>query len=270
MLQEFFYEAPGTRDALFDVLKERGSGTRLLAGGTDLLVDIRAGLASPLLVVDIKKIREYHEISYGQKEGLSIGAAVRCSDVLRNNDIRERFPLIAEAAGQIGSPQIRNRATVVGNICTASPSADMAPVLLCLDASVEISSKKGSRVVPLKNFFAGVKKTALQSGEVVERITVPPAMAGAKGGIAKLKRIKGHDLALVSVALVKKGELMRVAIGACAPTPVLLKDFKAGASFEEVKSAAEKSIKPIDDVRASADYRLFMVGIYIRRLMEKI
>jgi CO/xanthine dehydrogenase FAD-binding subunit len=270
MLYQFDYLSPSTKEELFTLLRERGTDCRVLAGGTDLLVDVRAGRAAPRALVDVKKIREFAVLAYNDQEGLSIGAAVRCSDLLAQDRVREKYPLLCEAAEQIGSPQVRNRATIVGNICTASPSADMAPPLLCLGASVVISSHVGSRVMALKDFFAGVKKTALKADEMVERILVPPDMANARGGFEKLKRIKGHDLALVNCALIVKGELMRVAIGACCTTPVILGDFPVKTAADEVCKEAEESIKPIDDVRASKDYRVFMVRTFIKRLMGRI
>lgn len=270
MLYEFSYESPGVKNTLYEILAEKGEYVKLLAGGTDLLTDIRSGIVVPQIVVDIKKIKEYHTIAYDESEGLTIGAAVRCIDVMKNRLIREKFALIAEAAGKIGSPQVRNRATIVGNLCSASPSADMAPVLLCLEASLEIASKRGLRKVSLKDFFVDVKKTVLQKDEIVERIVVPLHMVGATGAMEKLKRIKGHDLSLVSVAMIKKGKLMKVAIGACAPTPLILKDFDDKATIEEIEKVALETIRPIDDIRASALYRKFMVGIYIRRLRERL
>ena len=269
MLHEFSYSSPRTKDELFSILREKGEQARIYAGGTDLLVDIRAGLTAPRMLIDVKKIGEYRVISFDEKEGLSIGAAAPLNEVIRSRPVQEHFPLIAEAAGRIGSPQIRNRATVGGNLCTASPSADMAPVLLCLDASVEIASDRGVKIVRLGDFFKGVKKTALEKGEVLQRVLVPCSMADSKGAMEKLKRIKGHDLSLVSVALVKKGEIMRIAIGACAPIPVVLKDFTAGEAPEKVLQEALRQVKPIDDVRASADYRRFMVEVYIERLMTR-
>jgi len=271
MLKEFCYLSPATREELLDMLAEKGSNGRLYAGGTDLLVDIRGGKAPPLYIIDVKKIEKYHLLSWGELEGLSIGAAVTCSDVVGSAVVKAHYPLLADAAEHLGSPQLRNRATIIGNLCTASPCADMAPMLLCLDASVEISSKLGgTRRIPLKELFTGVKKTSCAPHEVVERIIVPPGMADSEGGYEKLKRIKGHDLALASVAVAKKGDRIRVAIGSCAVTPVLLPDFPADTPAADIAAEAERSIMPIDDIRASRDYRLFMVKVYIERLMAAL
>ncbi|HNV70712.1 MAG TPA: xanthine dehydrogenase family protein subunit M [Candidatus Ozemobacteraceae bacterium] len=270
MLQEFSYQAPATQAELLQLLKERGNEVRLLAGGTDLLVDIRSGFHKPQTLVDLKKIPELRQLTFDAKTGLSIGAAVRCIDVMQNKIVREKYPLIANAASRIGSIQLRNRATLVGNLCTASPAADMAPGLLCLDASVEIASTTGTRTVKLSEFFTGVKRTVLDQSEVVTRILVPATTAGLKSGMEKLKRIKGHDLALASVCMVRRDTRLRVAIGACSVTPVLLPEFSVGDALSDIKEAAAKAIKPIDDVRASAKYRVFMVQTYIERLWNQI
>jgi len=270
MLQEFSYLSPSTSDELYAILREKAGAGRLFAGGTDLLVDIRGGKASPACLIDLKKIEKYHILSYSDMEGLSIGTAVTCRELITSTVTRAHYPLLAEVAEHLGSPQLRNRATIVGNICTASPSADMAPMLLCLEASVEMASKEGLRRVPLREFFTGVKKTSCAAHEVVERIIVPPHLADAKGGYEKLKRIKGHDLALANVALIKKGDIVKVAIGACSVTPVLLKDFSSGTSAADIVNEAERSIKPIDDIRASREYRLFMVKTYVERLMTAL
>ncbi|MDQ7821568.1 MAG: xanthine dehydrogenase family protein subunit M [Candidatus Eremiobacteraeota bacterium] len=267
MLYPFEYHAPRQEKDLLQLLSESLGTAKLLAGGTDLLVDMRAGKIHPGKLIDIKKIKSYHEIDFDGGSGLSIGAAVRCIDVMESALIRDRFPLLAGAASELGSPQLRNRATIMGNLCTASPSADMAPLLLCMGARIRIASLEGTREVDLGTFFTGVKATVLGPGEVAEAILIPPSMAGARGGHEKLKRIRGHDLALASVALLRTDGRLRVAVGACAVTPLLLKEFAAGATPEEVCTAARQAIKPIDDLRASGEYRAFMVDTFIRRLM---
>ncbi|HOW27383.1 MAG TPA: xanthine dehydrogenase family protein subunit M [Elusimicrobiota bacterium] len=269
MLYEFQYVAPKTKSELLALLDRHGDSCKIMAGGTDLLVDIRAGLRKPQVLIDIKKVSDFKPLSFSEKEGLLIGPATTCADVIRDKTVSREFPILIQAAKQLASTQVRNRATIVGNICNASPCADTALPLLCLDASVHIVSKSGSRIVKLKDFFTGVKKTALRKDEVVEKITVPSSMAGGRGGFMKLKRIKGHDLSLVSVCLVKKGSLLRVAIGSASPTPVVLKDFPAQVTADNVADEALRSVKPIDDIRCSKDYRLFMIKTYIERLIEE-
>ncbi len=270
MLHEFSYLAPGTRAELFKLLEARGAAARILAGGTDLLVDIRAGKARPDCVVDIKQIPEYRAIAYSPRAGLSVGATVTCIDLLEDATVRAKYPLIREAAGRIGSPQLRNRATVAGNFCTASPCADLGTCLLALGASVELASAAGTRMVPLKEFFTGVKRTQLKPGEVLERVWVPADMAGARGGMEKLKRIKGHDLALVSVVMAARGKLLRVAVGSAAPTPVVTADLDSAAPVKAVVAAVMAAIKPISDVRAGREFREFMIQHYVEQLHHKV
>ena len=270
MLQEFKYISPETSDELFDVLAKQGDNAKIIAGGTDLLVNMRAQTVTADIVIDIKKLKELKEIKFDDNEGLSIGAAVTCMELIENEIINKHFHFLKEAALEIGSPQLRNRATIAGNICTASPCGDMSRALICMDALVEIGSGNGERIVKLTEFFKGVKKTVLDSDEVVLRIIVPPEMADVKGGHEKLKRIKGHDLAVASVSLIKKDKIMKLSIGSCAMTPVLLPDMDVDTPVKQVLEIAQKYIKPIDDIRASAEYRIFMVNKYIERLMDRI
>jgi len=270
MLCEFDYLAPQTLPDLVEMLGAGNGDVRILAGGTDLLVNIRAGLVSPKTVVNIKKVAGFDALAYDPKKGLEIGAAVTVNRLAEHPDVRANYPLLALCAESLASYQLRNRATVVGNIVNASPCADMAPALLCYEAEAVIASKKGTRKVALGDFFTGVKKTVLAADEVVEKLVVPAAQAGGKGAYAKLKRIKGHDLALVGVALHKKGELVRFAASAVAPTPILVRDFTAADSPDEIAKGVLAAIKPIGDVRSSGEYREFMVQVYVKRLLEEV
>lgn len=268
-MQPFSYLAPRSRAELVSVLAEHGSDARLMAGGTDVVAELRLSRMVPGRVVDVKRVPEFQDLRYAPDEGLSIGPAVNCARLIADEAVRTHYPVLALAAGKLGSPQLRNRATAVGNICTASPCADIAAALLALEARVEIESTRGVHTVPLRDFFVHVKKTVLRPDEVVTRVVVPAAMAGAVGGMEKLKRIKGHDLALASVVLVKHDGKINVAVGSCAPTPVTT-SIDADANVEAVQAAVGAVIRPIDDLRASAEYRRFMVGVYIERLMTHL
>lgn len=270
MLQPFTYAAPTSAPELYELLAQHAGKAHILAGGTDLLVEYHMGTPPAALVIDIKKIPEYRAVSFSAKEGLSIGAAVTCIEIIADRTINARYALLGHAAHQIGSPQLRNRATIGGNLCTASPCADMGCSLLALNASVELASHRGSRIIPLQDFFTGVKSTQVQNDEVLQRIIVPADMAGSRWGMEKLKRIKGHDLALVSVAMVRKGSVLRVGIGSCAPTPVALRDLPATATPDQVCAEAAQALKPITDLRASKEYRMFMVQEFIRRIMARM
>lgn len=266
MLQNFSYLAPETLKDLYALLKKNSGKAMILAGGTDLLVNLHNNWISPECLIDIKKIPELRGITFNPRTGLSIGATTVCIDLINNKDVIKHYPLLSEAAHNIGSPQLRNRATIAGNLCTASPCADMGCSLLALGASVELGSAEGTRVIALKDFFTGPKKTQISKNEVLLRITVPAEMAGAAFGMRKLKRIKGHDIALVSVAMARTAKVMRVGIGSAAPTPVVCADLPATASLEKAIAATEKVICPIDDVRAGKDFRQFMVKDFIEQI----
>ena len=271
MLHQFDYLAPRTRAELHGVLAEHGQAASLLAGGTDLLVNVRAGLARPRVVVDAKKVEGFSGVSWSEREGLIIRAGATINQVLGDARAINDYPLLIACARDLASHQVRNRATVIGNVVNASPCSDMAPALLCLRAHAVISSKRGERETPFKDFFKGVKKTVVAPDEVVERIVVPAASRGARGGYYKLKRINGHDLGIVGVALcVDRDGEMRVTVGSCAPTPILVDGLEATAPADEVVAAVMRSISPISDVRATKEYRAHMVECFVRRLLDEV
>ncbi len=268
MLHSFSYVSPETRADLLDFMAEKKGRAKILAGGTDLFVDIRAGMAKPDYIVDLKKVEEYSEIGFSLEEGLSIWPAVTLIQLMERGFVNSDYPLIAQAACEIGSKQLRNRATALGNICTASPAGDMAPAFLALGAKAEIASVRGVRTIPLSEFFQGVKKSVLAEDEILERIIVPAEIAGHQGRMMKMKRIKGHDLAVVSVAMAVIEDKIRFAAASCSPVPVFIGEFLLGDSVDDIVDKALTAVSPIDDVRASADYRRFMLSVYIKRLMD--
>lgn len=270
MLQNFSYQAPETLKDLYALLKKGNGKVTILAGGTDLLVNMHNNWISPESLIDIKKIPELKGIAYSPKTGLSIGATTVCIDLINNADVKKHYPLLAEAAHQIGSPQLRNRASIAGNLCTASPCADMGCSLLAMGASVELGSAEGTRVIALKDFFTGPKKTQIKKTEVLLRILVPADMAGAKFGMRKLKRIKGHDIAVASVAIARTAKVLRIGVGSAAPTPVVTADLNPSITVDKAVAAADKIICPIDDVRAGADYRRFMVKEFVEQLFSEV
>jgi carbon-monoxide dehydrogenase medium subunit len=178
--------------------------------------------------------------------------------------------LLADCALTIASHQLRNRATVIGNIVHASPGADMAPGHPGRGARVQIASQRGRREVPLKNFFTGVKRTVLRHDEIVEAIIVPPGTAWSRGSYRKLKRIDGHDLALVSVAVTNKDGAVRVGIGSAAPIPLLIEGLTDQDPADTVVAAARDVIRPISDLRCSKEYREYMIEVFVRRSLEEV
>lgn len=270
MLCNFSYVAPDNREELLEFLSQKKSSAKIIAGGTDLLVDIRSAGKAPEFLVDLKNIEEYSEINFSLENGLSIGPSVTLIQLMERGFVNSDYPLIAQAASQIGSCQLRNRATAVGNICTASPAADMSPALLALGASVELASVSGVRRVSLKDFFLGVKKTDIREDEIVESILIPSDWGGHSGSMLKMKRIKGHDLSLVSVACAAIGNRLSLAVGSAAPVPVHVGEFDYDEKVENIVERAQNLVSPIDDIRASAEYRRFMLSEYIIRLVEEV
>ena len=270
MYDVFKYRAPKSRAELLSLLAAHGGSAMVLAGGTDLLVDIRSGFSRPELVINLKKVEDFSGLSWSQSDGLVIGPAVTLNELLEDPRVRSSYPLLIDCAATIASHQLRNRATVVGNIAHASPGADMAPGLLCLGARVVVASQRGERELALKDFFTGVKQTVLGHDEIIEAITVPPASAGSRGSYSKLKRIDGHDLALVGVALAKNGGELRLGIASAAPTPLLIDGLNAEDPEDVVLAAAREAVHPITDLRCSEEYRRFMIEVYVRRLLEEV
>lgn len=266
---DFTYTRPRTHDELLEVLATQ-EGARILAGGTDLMVDLRHGLRHPRVVVDVKGVDGYRAITWDPEAGLSIGASATINDVLYDPAVRTHFPLLVACAEDLASHQIRNRATVAGNVVNASPCADMAPGLLCSRATALVASRDGERTVPFSQFFTGVKRTVLKPEEVLVRIQVPADAADAQGRYRKLKRIRGHDLGIVGVAVWRKDDDVRIGVSSSAPTPLLIDDLGGLGSVDEMVAEVGRTISPISDVRCSADYRAHMVQLFARRLLEEV
>lgn len=273
------YECPASVEAAVALLRGETGEATILAGGTDLMGDVRAGRDAGL-VVDIKKIPELKTIGWGPDGTLILGACVSVQRVADDARIRERYPALSVAAGNLASYPVRCRATIAGNLANASPCADNAPALLVLHALVRIASSQGVRDVPLDGFIRDVKKTALQRGEIITAIVIPPQPAGLRSAFSKIKRIRGHDMALVNAAGAYDPATreFRLAIGSSACTPVLVRGLEGicsdGAGAEEIAERlteqAFTAISPIDDVRASAEYRRDMTALLCRRLARAL
>jgi carbon-monoxide dehydrogenase medium subunit len=283
MLPKFDYFAPQTLQETFELLEKHGKDAKLLAGGTDLIVSLRAREQRPKSVIDIKGVKELHELSFDEKRGLTVGAAVNLNKLIHYDAVSKNYALLNEAVSTIGDYEIRNRATLVGNICNGSPAADSAPALLVLDANVNIVSQKGKRTVPVREFHTGVKKTVLASNELVTSISVPTPPKGYKGGYLKGRRTVGEDLAVVGVGgLVtsgsKGGKSVRLAYVSVAPTPVRAleaeKVFESNKPLNDLLDQAmpivRKTVSPISDVRGGRDYRMNLVEVLTRRLLRQL
>jgi len=278
MIHSCAYTKPTNLEDAVSALHEENA--RVLAGGTDLLADMRGGIKKTDLVVDIKGIENLNVLSVDSDRGASIGAAVTLNALIESKKLKERYPVLPDAAFTIATYQLRNRATMVGNICNASPAADMAPPLYILGAKVLIAGRNGERSVPIDTFITGVKETILDKGEIVTRVEIPPLSKNSKMVFLKKQRIKGHDLATINIAgLADRGsQQLKICIGACAETPLLLeKTDELYREEKDIEKLAERifelslqSISPIDDIRSSAEYRRNMVRIYVNRVLQEI
>jgi len=298
--EEFIYLAPQTVAEATSLLGTYKEGAKVLAGGTDLLPLMKDRVITPKYVIDIKPISSLEYIHWDEKEGLSIGALTKITDILDSSLIREKFYCLHQAAESFGTTQVRNMATIAGNICRSSPSADTVPPLLVFDAQVRLVKQKGAakegfiatigdvgvkstesggeRMVPLDKFFTGPGQNVL-AGEVLTEIKVPPLPERCGTAFKKLAR-SAEDLAKVNCAVrisVTDGKCrdIRIALGGVAPTPVRARKVEESLigkkiSAEVIESAVEKvteDVAPIDDVRSNAKYRTYISRILIKRLI---
>jgi carbon-monoxide dehydrogenase medium subunit len=262
--------APRTIEEILDLLSDGSNDLKLLAGGTDLLVRMRNGYCHPELLVDIKEIPGFNTITWTEPNGLLIGPAVQLNAILGSRILQEKYPLLIACAKELGSYQIRNRATLVGNVASGSPCSDMAPALLCLEADLLITSKRGRRSVAVKDFFVGVKKTVLESDELIYGISLPASTSLAAGSYLKLKRIRGQDLGIVGVAAMVKNGLVRFSVSSCAQIPIVTHPMAVTTSPQELVETVNSLIHPITDIRCSSEYRRFMVEEYVLRLLQEV
>ena len=244
----------------------------ILAGGTDLVDMIKEGIVHPDIVVDLKGIEQFKQITF-KNEILSIGAGVTFSELIESKIIREHFPVIAELSRTVASLGIRNRATMIGNICSAVPCMDSGPLLVAYDATIITAGPKGERKIPAEKWFIASRKTAIEKGEIVTGVTITsPDKHGSC--FVKLGRYEGEDLAQVNlIILALKDGTFRIAFGSVAPVPIRAKKIEQlinGQSvtpslIEEACKLIEQEIKPITDIRATKEYRMHMAKIMFER-----
>ena len=268
---EFDYRRPSSLAEAIGVLSDYPGSVRVLAGGTDLVAWLRDDAVSPDLVVDIKDVPGLNDISLDD-DTLTIGSLVTFTELIESGLIAEHIPLLAEMAETVASTGIRNRATMVGNICSAVPSCDAGPVLLALDSTVHVAGPGGERSIDINDWFVGPRQTARLDDEVVTRITIKLREHG--GVYVKLMRYAGEDLAQAAVGIVVyPDQTYRVAFGAVAPTPIRSTRIEAAltgktldaALVAEVVAMVDGEISPITDMRASAEYRTRMTEVMLER-----
>lgn len=278
-LPRFEYFRAESFEEAIEILKEQRGRIRPFAGGTDLLVAMKEKGVTFENVLDLKAIKGYDFIQE-TNGNIEIGALTNIRSMETSLLIKKKFPFLSEAAGKLGSVQVRNKATIGGNICTASPSAEMAPPLICLRAQVEIIGEKGRRVIPLEEFFVGPGQCVLNGTELVAKFIIRPLAENSGGVYLKHSPRRAMDIAVVSVGCVltfdsnkKKCITSRIVLGAVAPIPLRAKSTEAvingreitNKEIEEAGEMAKHEAKPITDVRGSAEYRAEMVKVFVRK-----
>ena len=275
------FEAPETLDAAVSLLHGEAGLARPLAGGTDLLVQLRSGMVEPDLVVDLKRIRGMREIA-AVDGGFRIGAAVSGAELGEHQGLKAAWPGVVEAAELIGSTQIQGRASLGGNLCNASPAADSVPAMIAAGATVTVVGPMGRREVPVEDIVTGPRQTSLAKGEVVAAVNLPPRRA--RSGDAYLRFIPRTEM---DIAVVGAGVCLtldeaglcshaRVALGAVAATPILVPEAAEALigtavgddALGPMAEAASAACRPIDDKRGTKAYRIKVAGVMARRAAE--
>ena len=276
-MRTFSYERPTTLAEAMDLLELHGRAARPLAGGTDLIIRLRDGTVRPTMVVDLKRIPELQPGIREEAGCLTIGATTVMTDIAADERVRRHFVALAEAASVVGSVQIRNRATLAGNICNASPAADTAPPLLVYGAQIVVAGPGGLRRVPITQFFVRSGETALRHGELVASIELP--LPGRRTGAVHLRRTRrrGHDLASVTISCgVDELGVTRIAYGSVGPRPTLFVDETGlladpGASNDAKAAVLEGMFVTASpsprSMRSSPEYRLAMLRVLGRRAL---
>jgi len=283
-MQSFDYLAVKSIDQAVAALTADPERVRLMAGGTDLLPQLREGRRQVGVVMDVKQVPELSGISFDARAGLRIGAAASCFDICHDPEVVARYPGLVDGFGVIGAVQIQFRASVGGNLCNASPAADSIPPLIAHGATCEVVGPGGSRTIPVEVFCVAPGRTALASGELLVAIHVPPQPA--RFGARYLRFIPRNemDIAVVGAAAAitlstdgRAFDTARVALGAVGPTPLLA--VEAGAhlvgrpvqaeTIAEAARLAQAAARPIDDVRGTAGFRTHLSAVLVRRALER-
>lgn len=282
-MKDFEYVTPKTLREAIAQLSEKNGNARVLAGGTDLIVQMRIKRLQPERVVDVKKIPEVNELSYGSKRGLRVGAAVPCWRLYNDPEVVERYPGLIDSASIIGGIQIQGRATIGGNLCNSSPSADSTPTMIAYGATCEIVGPNGKRQVPVAEFCTGPGTNILTPGELLVAVTFPPVRKFSGAHYLRFIPRNEMDIAVVGAGAYvelanrkKDFKTVRIALAAVAPTPVVAEDAAnllvgravSDEVIEQAGEAAKSAARPISDMRGTAEYRTHLVGVLTKRALS--
>lgn len=279
-MHAFDYVAPQTVDEAVAVLSENGSDARMLAGGSDIIAQLKEGRRQVKVLVDVKKISAANELAFDPREGLTIGAGVSCCDIYENEDVASNYPALVDSTELIGSIQIQGRATIGGNLCNASPAADTIPTLIVLGATARIAGPEGEREIAVEDFCTAPGQTVLQDGEFLVSLHFPPPAANSGAYFLRFIPRNEMDIAVVNAAAsvvlnAEKNafESARIAVGAVAPVPLYLPAAGAALAGSEVSDqsievaaeVARQSARPITDMRGTIEQRVHLAGVLTRR-----
>lgn len=272
------YVAPGSLDEAVRAFASASGAARILAGGTDLLVQMRSGALRPSLIVDIKKITEMTTVEEGADGSFRIGAAVPGAVLREHPKLKKVWPGVVEAANLIGSTQIQGRATTGGNLCNASPAGDSVPAMVAANAIVTVQGPSGRRQLPVEAVPAGPGRTNLAKGEIVVSFTLPPRPKGSSDAYLRMIPRTEMDIAVVGCGVsltLDKGTCIaaRVGLGAVAPTVLLIEDAARAligskldpAALDKAATACRAACRPIDDKRGTIAYRTQISGVLLKR-----
>jgi carbon-monoxide dehydrogenase medium subunit len=277
------YISPKTISETCAALAAKGDKARVLAGGTDIIVQVRENRRDVDLLVDIKQIPEVNELSYDPQRGLRLGSAVPCYRIYEHRQIAKIYPGLIDSVSLVGGIQIQSRASVGGNLCNASPAADTIPALIAQEAVCVIAGPKGTREVPVENFCSGPGRNVLAAGEFLVSLRLPSPKAHSGASYLRFIPRNEMDIAVVGAGVAvtlddskTRCTAARIALAAVAPTPLLVAEAGAAlvdgpindALVEKAATLAKAAAKPISDMRGDADYRRHLVGVLVKRALQ--
>lgn len=278
------YQAPKTVADAVKLLAAHGEKARPLCGGTDLLIQLRAGVRRPEYVVDVKNIAELRRISFDMQHGLRLGAAVPAIEIYENADMRKYYPGLTEAAHLIGSLQIQSRASVGGNLCNGSPAADTTPALIALGAKCRVVGPKGERMVAAEDFCTAPGRTVLDPSELLVEFHIPTPARHSSDAYLRFIPRNEMDIAVVGVGVAVTLDVSddriaeaRIGLAAVGPTPIFAREASQSLAGKKIDDAAigragqmaTAASSPIDDMRGTAEYRRHVIGVLTRRSLAK-
>jgi carbon-monoxide dehydrogenase medium subunit len=283
-VKNFNYVAPTSLTEATALLAQANGAARILAGGTDLLVQLRENLRDADLVVDVKRIPELMELNYRPDQGLRLGASFPCYRIFENKEVSAAYPALSDAAHIVGGWQIQSRASVGGNLCNSSPAGDTIPPLIALGATCVIAGPRGTREVPAQEFCLAPGRNVLQRGEILTTIVFPPPVQHSGSAYQRFIPRNEMDIAVAGAASwVRLSadrntiEQARVSLAAVAPTPLFAAEasrWLAGkpateATFAQAGELAKKTASPINDMRGTAEFRVHLVGVLTKRTLAR-